>query len=198
MNNNLQEMLSPLGISYLGKAYEKILIKNGFSEEDLELFRKYGPYLFWYCGSKEFISKKRTSSDFEFNYLSMQFLRYGLLEIKDMALQRKMLDFITRQTAAKANDILIHIENIVSKEALKTLYKKIIRIKTDSKTKELYIIGGANGSGKSTLAQRILAGKELTGENFIFINADEIARELNPKNVDKVKISRKRNSKEIS
>ena len=40
----------------------------------------------------------------------------------------------------------------------------------------LLLVGGPNGSGKSTFARRFLAGHPA----FTFLNADEIARELNP------------------
>ena len=50
--------------------------------------------------------------------------------------------------------------------------------------KQLYIIAGPNGSGKSTLAHQLLPVKKLE-----FLNADEIALELNPKAIDKVKIT---------
>jgi len=47
----------------------------------------------------------------------------------------------------------------------------------------LYIIAGANGSGKTTFA------KKFSKQNsFYFINADEIAKELDPKNLTKYKI----------
>lgn len=52
------------------------------------------------------------------------------------------------------------------------------------KTKTLYIIAGANGSGKSTLAHYLLPVKQLE-----FLNADEIAKEINPEAIDKVKIT---------
>ena len=43
--------------------------------------------------------------------------------------------------------------------------------------KKLYIISGANGSGKTTFA------KMLTEDlSFPFVNADEIAKELDPNN----------------
>jgi len=46
----------------------------------------------------------------------------------------------------------------------------------------LYIIAGANGSGKTTFA------KEFSSKNnFYFINADEIAKELDAKNIIKYK-----------
>jgi predicted ABC-type ATPase len=41
--------------------------------------------------------------------------------------------------------------------------------------RSLQIIAGPNGSGKSTLATQLLAGREVR-----FLNADEIARELDP------------------
>jgi predicted ABC-type ATPase len=49
--------------------------------------------------------------------------------------------------------------------------------------KYLYIIAGANGSGKSTLATEFLPE-----ENLDFLNADEIAKELCPNNIESVKI----------
>lgn len=50
--------------------------------------------------------------------------------------------------------------------------------------KHLYIIAGANGSGKSTLAYQLLPVK-----NLEFLNADDIAKQINPNNIDKVKIT---------
>ena len=49
--------------------------------------------------------------------------------------------------------------------------------------KILYIIAGANGSGKSTLASELLPA-----ENLEFLNADDIAKELCPENIESVKI----------
>ena len=49
--------------------------------------------------------------------------------------------------------------------------------------KILYIIAGANGSGKSTLASELLPS-----ENLDFLNADEVAKEICPKNIESVKI----------
>ncbi len=49
--------------------------------------------------------------------------------------------------------------------------------------KILYIIAGANGSGKSTLATELLPS-----ENLAFLNADDIAKEICPKNIESVKI----------
>ena len=49
--------------------------------------------------------------------------------------------------------------------------------------KILYIIAGANGSGKSTLA-----GELLPSENLEFLNADEVAKEICPENIESVKI----------
>jgi len=51
----------------------------------------------------------------------------------------------------------------------------------DNKT--LYIIAGANGSGKTTFA---LNYKELN--NLHFINADEIAKQYDPNDIDKYKV----------
>ena len=49
--------------------------------------------------------------------------------------------------------------------------------------KILYIIAGANGSGKSTLASELLPS-----ENLKFLNADEVAKEICPENIESVKI----------
>ncbi len=51
--------------------------------------------------------------------------------------------------------------------------------------KNLYIAAGPNGSGKTTFARQFL--KEHT--DYVFLNADEIAKELNPENIEKVQIS---------
>ncbi len=45
---------------------------------------------------------------------------------------------------------------------------------------KLYIIAGANGSGKTTFAKSFASI-----HNLYFINADEIAKELDPKNITK-------------
>ena len=50
--------------------------------------------------------------------------------------------------------------------------------------KILYILAGANGSGKSTIAKELLQEHKLE-----YVNADDIAKELNPINISKVKIS---------
>ncbi len=50
--------------------------------------------------------------------------------------------------------------------------------------KTAYLIAGANGSGKTTLAKELLADEKLT-----FLNADEIAIKLCPKNLESVRIS---------
>ncbi|MCD7878771.1 MAG: zeta toxin family protein [Candidatus Gastranaerophilales bacterium] len=50
--------------------------------------------------------------------------------------------------------------------------------------KILYIIAGANGSGKSTLAEVLLKEK-----NLVFLNADEIAKEIAPNAINSVPIS---------
>jgi predicted ABC-type ATPase len=49
--------------------------------------------------------------------------------------------------------------------------------------KVLYIVAGANGSGKTTFA---MSFSEL--ENMYFINADEIAKRYDPKDIQKYKI----------
>lgn len=49
--------------------------------------------------------------------------------------------------------------------------------------KILFIIAGANGSGKSTLASELLPS-----ENIDFLNADEVAKQICPENIEKVKI----------
>ena len=49
--------------------------------------------------------------------------------------------------------------------------------------KTLYIIAGANGSGKTTLANELLPA-----ENLEFLNADEVAKDICPENIEKVKI----------
>ncbi|MFQ3578613.1 MAG: AAA family ATPase, partial [Bacteroidales bacterium] len=48
--------------------------------------------------------------------------------------------------------------------------------------KELVIIGGPNGSGKSTFARSYLALHPMD-----YLNADDIAKELNPEEMDKAK-----------
>ncbi len=54
----------------------------------------------------------------------------------------------------------------------------------ENKEKLLYIIAGANGSGKSTLAEVLLKEKDL-----LFLNADEIAKEIAPNAINSVPIS---------
>ena len=49
--------------------------------------------------------------------------------------------------------------------------------------KFLYIIAGANVSGKSTLASELLPS-----ENLEILNADDVAKEICPKNIEKVRI----------
>jgi len=49
--------------------------------------------------------------------------------------------------------------------------------------KEIFIIAGPNGSGKTTFAKKFIEEYKLP-----FINADEIAQKLNPKNYQKVRI----------
>ncbi len=50
--------------------------------------------------------------------------------------------------------------------------------------KMLYIVGGANGSGKTTFAIEFCKQK-----NLPFVNADEIAKLLNPEQIDHVKLT---------
>ncbi len=50
--------------------------------------------------------------------------------------------------------------------------------------KNLYIAAGPNGSGKTTFARQFL--KE---HDYVFLNADEIAKELNPDSIEDVQLS---------
>jgi predicted ABC-type ATPase len=54
---------------------------------------------------------------------------------------------------------------------------------------EIFVFGGCNGSGKSTLATRILSSLNPSPE---FINADIIAAQLNPNDVDAAAIAASR------
>ena len=49
--------------------------------------------------------------------------------------------------------------------------------------KILYILAGANGSGKSTIAKELLPA-----ENIVYVNADDIAKELCPENMQSARI----------
>ena len=49
--------------------------------------------------------------------------------------------------------------------------------------KQIYILAGANGTGKSTISRELLPA-----EGVVYINPDDIARELNPTAIDRVKI----------
>ena len=49
--------------------------------------------------------------------------------------------------------------------------------------KRIYIIAGCNGAGKTTASYTVLPEILKCDE---FVNADEIARELNPENVERV------------
>ena len=48
---------------------------------------------------------------------------------------------------------------------------------------KLFLVGGPNGAGKSTFAKKFLA----ENPDYIFLNADEIARALNPEDVHAVR-----------
>jgi predicted ABC-type ATPase len=54
---------------------------------------------------------------------------------------------------------------------------------------EIYVFGGCNGSGKTTLATKILSS---LNNQLEFVNADIIATEMNPTDVDVVAISASR------
>ncbi len=54
---------------------------------------------------------------------------------------------------------------------------------------EIYVFGGCNGSGKTTLATTILSSLE---NQLEFVNADIIAAELNPNNVEAAAIQASR------
>ncbi|WP_458401457.1 AAA family ATPase [Candidatus Avelusimicrobium sp.] len=49
--------------------------------------------------------------------------------------------------------------------------------------KTLFILAGANGSGKSTIAKELLPE-----ENIVYVNADDIAKELCPEDMQSVRI----------
>ena len=57
-------------------------------------------------------------------------------------------------------------------------------MKSNAGKKTFYIIAGANGSGKTTFAMNFAALHDLT-----FINADEIAKEYNSKDIQKYKVT---------
>ena len=57
-------------------------------------------------------------------------------------------------------------------------------MKNGLKQKTLYIIAGANGSGKTTFALNFAKAKGLD-----FINADEIAKEYDPQDIQKYKVT---------
>ncbi len=49
--------------------------------------------------------------------------------------------------------------------------------------KEIVILGGPNGAGKTTVA-RVLLPQFFRSQEFAYLNADEIAREISPQDVD--------------
>ncbi|MDR0486435.1 MAG: AAA family ATPase [Elusimicrobiota bacterium] len=51
--------------------------------------------------------------------------------------------------------------------------------------KKLIIATGANGSGKTTVVLKMLDKYK----NFLFLNADDAAKRLNPSNIDEVKLA---------
>ncbi len=53
----------------------------------------------------------------------------------------------------------------------------------EKKQKQLFIFAGPNGCGKTTLSTRFLEGK-----NIKFLNADNMAKEINPGDVDSVQL----------
>ncbi len=68
---------------------------------------------------------------------------------------------------------------------LQTFLEKFLRTKTLKRIalKILYIVAGANGSGKTTFAKSFASLNDL-----YFINADEIAKELDSKDISKYKV----------
>lgn len=62
--------------------------------------------------------------------------------------------------------------------------KKLIIWSSKVSKKILFILAGANGSGKSTLASELLPEEKLE-----FLNADDIAKQLCPNNIEKIRIT---------
>ena len=195
MNKDLQDIIILLLTKEFGSSFMQTLVKiSNLNKDELAIINKHGSSIFWYYALYEFIKGRRTNKDWEFNYLAMSFLRIAAVQTEETKLQQKMIYFIYHQNLANAKDVQDYIVRAVSYNALNNITDKIrllcenIKEYKVSSKKEFYIIAGANGTGKSTLAQQLIAEKHSKGNNICFINADEIARELNPQDIDKVKI----------
>lgn len=198
MSAELFNFLLFFGIETYQKSTRGYLLDNGFDVQDIEILDKYLPYLSWYGALIEFGENRKQNKAFEFNYICLSILRESMVSIKDSLLQRKMMAFIDEQKPENAALIKIHIENIISKKEMQKMMSNIdvVRNNTAHKketnkrnNKEFYIIAGANGTGKSTLAKEIILDKNANGETIEFINADEIAKEISPENVERAKIA---------
>ena len=188
IDNKLYNIFLLSDFNNLNISMTHIAEEYGFSSQDIEYIKKFAPYIYWYIFIIEFLKQKKNINDFEFNYYTMSFLRLALLKIKDHNLSYKMIKFFLYQSISNAQDLKLYIENNISKDYVENIYKKISQVKNNIAKKELFIIAGANGSGKSTLAQQIILNKSSQNESIVFVNADDIARELNPKDIESVKI----------
>lgn len=87
----------------------------------------------------------------------------------------------------KSNKCKIGVSDYVAVFVLCLLFRKKMSILGErgcEMSRIAYLIAGANGSGKTTLAKGLLSDEKLT-----FLNADEIALELCPENLESVRIS---------